>query len=225
MEEKQRKTGERSSFALTCSLLSQYLKENRSFGAQLGVPERLHCPPEMEKGSFRPPTTMNLFPGSNISDENPNEPASDTVSELGAAMSSTDHSAHVILEDAKTDDQRENEVNAQLTILYNGKVMVFDNFPAIKARDLVVMASQGTSILPNSDQSGPIAAKPTPYVLAMPIARRASLHRFLEKRRDRIKSCGPYLVQGWTEPDSAPSLLKKNQAWLALGHETSFAVD
>jgi len=38
----------------------------------------------------------------------------------------------------------------QLTIFYNGKVLVFDNFPAEKANDLMQMAGKGASVSQNS---------------------------------------------------------------------------
>jgi len=38
----------------------------------------------------------------------------------------------------------------QLTIFYAGKVLVFDNFPAEKANDLMQMAGKGASVSQNS---------------------------------------------------------------------------
>ncbi|RRT40453.1 hypothetical protein B296_00058531 [Ensete ventricosum] len=99
----------------------------------------------------------------------------------------------------------------QLTIFYAGKVMVFDDFPAAKAKDLMQMASNESIAAQKISFSAPRAAAspskldsmlaaasgsqsmaaPSPdspsktSASDMPIARRNSLHRFLEKRKDR----------------------------------------
>jgi jasmonate ZIM domain-containing protein len=49
----------------------------------------------------------------------------------------------------------------QLTIFYAGKVLVFDNFPAEKANDLMQMAGKGASVSQNS------ALLPSPAVAAI----------------------------------------------------------
>ena len=67
----------------------------------------------------------------------------------------------------------------QLAIFYNGKVLVFDNFPAEKANDLMQMAGKGASVsqssglLPspavaavNVTDSTKVAAAPIPLVSA-----------------------------------------------------------
>lgn len=106
---------------------------------------------------------------------------------------------------------------AQMTIFYGGQVVVFDDFPAEKASEIMSYASKGVpqsqnnsiftytqnqpSFPPNlvrtsADSSAPIipsvniAEHPQtvasrPVVCDLPIARKASLHRFLAKRKDR----------------------------------------
>lgn len=213
MEEKQRKTGERSSFAVTCSLLSQYLKENRNLG-ELGI-EKLHCSlQEKEKNSFRPPTTMNLFPGSDVSAGNRYEPDfSEQSVKMPMDPSPQLQGKDAILKAPSRADQKEDEISGQLTIFYDGKVMVFDNFPSKKAQDLMEMASK--SVRPNSGPAGSLRPEPSaPVDLTMPIARRASLHRFLEKRKDRNNSQAPYVVHGSSELEEAPAKSEKSLTWL-----------
>lgn len=136
----------KSNFSVTCSLLSQYLKENRSF-PDLGVLAQ-----EPTKGKiftqkkpfffflsfwvanimgfekkkliwfcselYRPPTTLNLLPGLEVSADNHTD---------------TEH------------DTKSPPENAQLTIFFGGKVIVFDSFPSEKAADLMNLASFGSS--------------------------------------------------------------------------------
>jgi len=128
----------------------------------------------------------------------------------------------------------------QLTIFYNGKVLVFDNFPAEKANDLMQMAGKGASVsqssglLPspavaavNVTDSTKVAAAPIPLVSAqknaadIPQAPKASLRRFLEKRKDRLTAKAPYQ----SSPSDAAAHVKKetpeNQPWLGLGPQTA----
>lgn len=230
MKEKQRRAKEKTSFAVTCSKLSRFLKENRSYGDLQGIEglcqqqEKAKGEIFLLKGIYQTPVTMNLFPGSDVAAETFNL---DEVSEQKATIfmdpsQDTDKAS-------MTDEQKEKEMNAQLTIFYDGKVMVFDNFPAMKAKDLMEMASKGNVFLPHSvnvncSTTGTTAAPPLPpkagasVDLSMPIARRASLHRFLEKRKDRINRNAPYIVKDLSEMKAEKSL-----SWLALGHSSSFS--
>ncbi|KAH1123669.1 hypothetical protein AAZX31_06G013100 [Glycine max] len=110
---------------------------------------------------------------------------------------------------------------AQLTIFYNGQVVVFDDFPADKVQEMMslALATKGISQSQNSsayahthNQQGnnhPSTipniipqAPSTPIANDMPIGRKASLHRFLEKRKDRIAAKAPYQTN---RPISAPN--------------------
>ncbi|KAI0486578.1 hypothetical protein KFK09_029326 [Dendrobium nobile] len=185
MEEKQRKTGERSSFAMTCSLLSQYLKDNWNLG-ELGI-EKLHCSlQEKEKNLFRLPTTMNLFLGLDVSTE--------------------------------TDTNRmfrnkvEDEISGQLTIFYDGKVMVFDNFPAKKDQDLMEMASK--SVRPNSGPAQSLQRDPksseASRALAPPPGRRPSagapLGRCLPSDHHPATACRQTIVRPPPAAELQPDL-------------------
>lgn len=65
--------------------------------------------------------------------------------------------------------------------MYEGRVLVFEDFPADKAKELmqVLLAGLGSSEKPAATE--PAAAVPSD----LPIARKASLQRFLQKRKER----------------------------------------
>ncbi|KAH9305964.1 hypothetical protein KI387_010368, partial [Taxus chinensis] len=70
--------------------------------------------------------------------------------------------------------------SAQLTIFYGGMVNVYDDISADKAQAIMLLASSGKPIQKNS---GGYASQPQPTKPAdLPIARKNSLQRFLEKR-------------------------------------------
>lgn len=117
-------------------------------------------------------------------------------------------------------EKTETEVqNGQMTIIYAGQVLVFDDFCAVKAKQLMQLASKSVApsntstgfvntskVVENKGNSmafvsdiGSISASAQgqkemkqPIGLDLPIARRASLHRFLSKRKDRASARGPY---------------------------------
>lgn len=142
---------------------------------------------------------------------------------------------------------------AQMTIFYAGRVIVFNDFPADKAREVMLLATKGSSqiqnvfpsipanshpaLAPNTSKT-PIESnisipscsnalpnfgnnlvqecmQPVPQPIAndLPIARRASLHRFLEKRKDRIIAKAPYQIN---PAASASKPVESELSWLGL---------
>uniref|UniRef100_A0ACD5WQL0 Uncharacterized protein n=1 Tax=Avena sativa TaxID=4498 RepID=A0ACD5WQL0_AVESA len=209
--------GERAtSFAMACNLLSRYVRQNGA--AELGLAinkgeaEAKVTLPGVAEGeeAGRKKETMELFPQS---------------AGLGA------------VQEAPAPDATREEEKQQLTIFYGGKVLVFNDFPADKAKGLMQLASKGNPVVQNV--SAPAAAADSTKVQTampvlessmpgaqadaqkpartsdMPIARKASLHRFLEKRKDRLHAKAPYQAS----PSDATPVKKEpeNQAWLGLG--------
>ncbi|CAL9781475.1 unnamed protein product [Musa acuminata subsp. burmannicoides] len=220
MAEAGRKQG-RTNFAVTCTLLSQYIKEKGSIAdLGLGIAQDAAIG---KSESVRPPTTMSVIPAADLcrGEDGAKELFPQSV-DLGPA----------VLEDARE------AARGQLTIFYGGKVLVFDNFPAEKAKDLMQLATKGNSASQNSVSSRsvsvsyqtstlvPITANNSlvpqvhmsrsaqPNLPDLPIARKASLQRFLEKRKDRINARSPYQVSA--SPEMGINR-EDNKSWLGLG--------
>ncbi|CAH9137540.1 unnamed protein product [Cuscuta epithymum] len=213
-------SGQRSNFSNTCNRLSQYIKENRSFG-DLSLSLTRNCIPSgnsrqtmdllpmIEKSGQKP---MNLFP---------NAEEATRISDLSGM--------------AKGDGQKK----AQMTIFYGGQVVVFNDFPADKAKEIMLLASNSmpSPFPPPRQLPSPspvsMAVRPpcfvnqrppqTPIVTAdLPLSRRASLSRFLEKRKDRIVSLGPYPMSnlkynGVAASSSSSKGVIESKGWLGLG--------
>ncbi|CAL9167425.1 unnamed protein product [Musa hybrid cultivar] len=207
------KAGEKSQFSITCSLLNQYLKKKGSLGT-IGLDMSPWPLGHQLTEKHRAPTTLSLLPGVSVFAEDHTDHGADQHAPKPAVPPVTEESA----------SNKEME-KAQLTIFYGGKVLVFDHFPEDKAKDLVQMAGKKTcTAAPNlvlfSSTSGSqlpaLHGLPKP-AQDMPIARRNSLHRFLEKRKDRINTEAPYQVHGVLP--ALPDVAKQggSRSWLGLG--------
>ncbi|CAI9765976.1 unnamed protein product [Fraxinus pennsylvanica] len=213
-------SGQRSNFSQTCSLLSQYLKEKGSFGdITLGLTQNFE-----PKGAPAATETMNFFPLMEKSEA----PTHEKLNMPIIPQKKTDISG------TKFEPE-----TAQMTIFYGGQVIVFDGFPAEKANEIMILASKSSSqnhstaaaLAPpsmvqspaESATNTPVAAPiskavptlvhnpPQPSLASdLPITRKHSLTRFLEKRKDRITSkAAPYEAM-------APPKPIKTEEWLGL---------
>lgn len=196
------KENSKSSFAVTCGLLSRYLRENKG-GALQGLAGLGMAPPAtaIEGGAFQPPTTMNLLSG--LEDPKPDTVDVELAVDKGQLLQ------------APTGNQDAH----QLTIFYGGKVVVVDNFPSTEVKALLQMANAaGDGAVDRTvPQSMPGPAHSD--LPDLPIARRNSLHRFLEKRKGRITAKAPYQANS---ASSAPSKQANgDKFWLGLGQEVA----
>ncbi|KAI3447235.1 hypothetical protein Pfo_003900 [Paulownia fortunei] len=224
-------SGGRSNFSQTCSLLSQYLKEKGSFGdLSLGLTPKLAEP----KG------TMNLLPmieksGQNSGSGNFNMQMN-MLPQLAAGGEET-------LSKFESGTKSATET-AQMTIFYAGQVIVFNDFPADKAKEIMMLASKSSAAQnphpaafapPYAAQKLAESATSTPNIVPtfgmqerarhppqpalgsdLPIARKNSLARFLEKRKDRITANAPYQA---SKPAPPPPKAAKTEAWLGLASQ------
>ncbi|KAK4761705.1 hypothetical protein SAY87_029589 [Trapa incisa] len=142
---------------------------------------------------------------------------------------------------SKMYDGTEEPKTAQMTIFYAGQMFVFNDFPADRAKEVMLLASKGNKFQASTHQPA-LAPKirdnetessqrdPPAHTISnkriqdhlqltvepiasdLPIARRKSLHRFLEKRKDRITSKAPYTVAASLPPSKAA----ETKSWLSL---------
>ncbi|KAE8669178.1 Pectin lyase-like superfamily protein isoform 1 [Hibiscus syriacus] len=273
----QKTAPEKASFSQICSLLSWYLKEKGSFGdLTLGMTSTLKLMGIDLKNSMmhrrviygygyvagapevvRP--TMSLFPMDQVTSGNVGGPRSLKSMDLfpqQAGFSLPDNApkrVDPIVNSWNKCDAMEPRT-APMTIFYGGQVMVFNDLPAEKAKEIMLLAtkcSSGnnsnlnpetniTSSLSGSPKESGIGVLPTSNVVPnhrnnvksqetvqpaqqrpvagdLPIARRASLHRFLEKRKDRITSKGPYQPSN-SAVGSQPKP-RNSKPWLGLAVE------
>ncbi|KAM0039230.1 putative transcription factor TIFY family [Helianthus debilis subsp. tardiflorus] len=178
---------EKSKFLQTCNRLSLFLKENSNirdlnFGiinAKFDATGVLETEEEEEEAR----RTIDL------------------LSSVGGEKSAPPE--YVILDSSCCGVELENKdsssVNkAQMTIFYGGQVVVLDDVPADRARDLMLIANSGQpQSQPQVNEKSELASKNKLKSVSgggggqgekdsdLPIARRASLHKFLAKRKDR----------------------------------------
>lgn len=136
----------------------------------------------------RATTTLSLMPGADVGHEQEQEQASTT---------------------------EQAQAQAPLTIFYGGRMVVFEDFPAEKAAEVMRMAA-------TAGASAPAPVAPVAPALGgdMPIMRKASLQRFFEKRKDRLgaRQAAPYArpAAAAAKDSSEKSSSSSSSSWLGL---------
>ncbi|XBH87119.1 hypothetical protein VPH35_074650 [Triticum aestivum] len=116
----------------------------------------------------------------------PRAPPATTLSLMPGADVGQEHAAAAAAEEAGP------ATATPLTIFYGGRVVVFEDFPADKAAEVMRMAAaagvERAAVVP-----APALLPADKTALAdLPIMRKASLQRFFEKRKDRLGARAPY---------------------------------
>ncbi|KFK43927.1 hypothetical protein AALP_AA1G192200 [Arabis alpina] len=190
---------EKSSFTRRCTLLGRYLKEKGSFGnINFGLVRK----PDSD---INLPEISNLLPGKQNAIERAVSKGELSTSSGGKVKDAADLS----ISEPGT---------SQLTIFFGGKVLVYNEFPSDKAQEIMEVAKQANPVtkirniqtqinvesnnksnmvLPDLNEptnSADINQQQQQNQLVERIARRASLHRFFAKRKDRVVARAPYQV-------------------------------
>ncbi|KAM0831644.1 hypothetical protein ACQ4PT_065359 [Festuca glaucescens] len=108
--------------------------------------------------------------------------------------------------------EMEATAQAPLTIFYGGRMVVFEDFPAEKAAELMRMAA-------TAGAGAPAPAPVAPALGDMPIMRKASLQRFFEKRKDRLGArAAPYArpAPAAAKESEEKSSSSSSSSWLGL---------
>ncbi|TVU30923.1 hypothetical protein EJB05_22576, partial [Eragrostis curvula] len=152
------------------------IKSRAQFAAACGVLSRYvkaAAATEARPAASRPVVALPLMPGADLSSS-----AQEEYQEAGPAPAS-------------------GATQPQLTIFYGGRVLVLDDVPADKAAELLRLAA--SSAAAPAKGAGRHEQVLPPANDDVPMARKASLQRFMEKRKGRVAArAAPYL-----RPDDA----------------------
>ncbi|KAK9948124.1 hypothetical protein M0R45_003712 [Rubus argutus] len=247
------------SFTRTCSMLCQYLKDKGGNLADLSLDMQLTGTPEMFR--HKPQQPMNFFPFMEKS-RNITTPRDFKSMDLFPQQAGFGPEVPKMTDSSVNKAAPGEPQKAQMTIFYGGQVVVFDDFPAEKAKEMMLLASKESSkshhtthvsapAKPNNTGFGPHlgkipinsgtapisppssnlfskfgnqeiqqqeSIKPTatrPIISDIPMQRKASLQRFLAKRKDRINNLAPYQMSSPGSPGLAKPAAE-SKSWLGL---------
>ncbi|XP_078429571.1 protein TIFY 10a-like isoform X2 [Wolffia australiana] len=216
----ERRGGERvSSFSVTCNRLSRYLRERGAIGdlklSLSAMAADRPAAPQLFAGKAETPRTMNLLPGVEIAEEDDEREIRAPIVHLSSrsdlksreekkAQMTIFYGGKVVVIDEVPAEKAE-----ELMIMAKRSAQTEAPSPSTSQPATPSPAQQkpspaaGSGIYRHSGDPvdrGPIRSNDQPLRCAdLPIARRVSLNRFLEKRKDRITAKGPYPVSGKRE--------------------------
>lgn len=187
-----------SRFAVTYGLLRQYMKEQGGSGATR---------------SLAPAVGVGLMPEADAA------AAAEATEERTTVLELFPQQAGTLKDEQQRKRKERADGRAPLTIFYGGKMVVFDDFPAEKAEELMQLAGSGNAA---QDALG------QPSLTDMPLARKVSLKRFLEKRKNRLTAADPYPAAAATaaasESSTKPPAVKDEGApWLGVNSALSLS--
>lgn len=186
-----------SRFAVTCGLLRQYMKEQGGSGAT-------RC--------LAPAVAMSLMP------EAADAAAAATTEERTTMLELFPQQAGTLKDERQRKRKEPADGRAPLTIFYGGRMVVFDDFPAEKAEELMQLAGSGGNTAAAQNALG------QPSLTDMPLARKVSLKRFLEKRKNRLTAADPYPAtasESSTKP--LPAVKDEGAPWLGVSSALSLS--
>jgi len=201
------KAPEKSTFSQTCSLLSQFLKEKRA-----SADSTFRIGGKMEPIA----STKGLLGSLQNSD-----------GALKLSASAMEFLPQLVENPCIKKSRSPGPESPQLTIFYAGKMLVFDAFPPEKATEVMEMATKLASNNSGTEESPPslpvttekLAVSKMPQTNTssetpkpgnqgvgsdMRYPRRASLLKFLEKRKERVNARGPYQMNN-LKPEGSSS--------------------
>ncbi|MFS7991202.1 putative transcription factor TIFY family [Helianthus anomalus] len=109
----------------------------------------------------------------------------------------------------------------RMTIIYGGQVVVVDDFPADRAKEIMMLARRRTRGTTPADWIRKHSTHNELAVTAaaaadLPLARKASLARFLEKRKERITARAAAAAAAASEYDDESPSKQSKPAWIDL---------
>ncbi|XP_011079536.1 protein TIFY 10b-like isoform X2 [Sesamum indicum] len=159
------KAPEKSNFVQTCNLLSRYIKEkgslrdlNLEIGGKVESLEAIVKPGT----SISPPASATIYKVKSaqpLTDQHP------PITPHDSSINTAEHAPH---KQTSKEAMTENPKTAQLTIFYSGKVLVFDDYSADKARELMAFARKGSSKMSYGILSNTLGERPSPGAVVAP---------------------------------------------------------